>query len=112
MIAAIIILIFTLASFNSEAQRIPTDEIDILKGKRLYVLHCINCHNGNPTKPGSIGPDLYTTPENVFRTKVPTGIYPSGYSPKRRTKVMPKFPNLTKDVDLIYTYIRSFKNKE
>lgn len=109
MLPAILILLFTLASFNSEAQRIPTDRIPLAEGKRLYVLNCIRCHNSDPTKPGVIGPDLYTTPSDVFRTKVPTGTYPSGYKSKRRTKVMPRFPSLKDKTDLIYNYIRSFK---
>ena len=79
------------------------------EGKKLYHAHCIRCHATNPTKPGVIGPELYTTPLEVFRTKVPTGTYPSGYIPKRRTKVMPKFKSLTDKVDSIYDYVRSFK---
>ena len=79
------------------------------EGEKIYKSTCIRCHSPNPTKPGVIGPELYTTPLEVFRTKVPTGTYPSGYTPKKRTKVMPKFPGLTNKVDLIYNYIRSFK---
>lgn len=78
-------------------------------GKTLYHANCIRCHNANPTKPGAIGPELITTPAAVFKVKVPTGNYPAGYTPKRRTKIMPKFPGLTNKTDLIYNYIRSFK---
>lgn len=92
--------------------RIPTDRVQHIEGKRLYVLHCIRCHNSNPTKPGVIGPELYTTPLEVFRTKVPTGTYPIGYISKRRTKIMPKFPQLTNSVDKVYDYIQSVKGKQ
>ena len=81
-------------------------------GKQTYVQKCAACHNLNPTKPGSIGPELFTTPLDVFRTKVPTGTYPSGYTPKRHTKIMPKFPGLKDKVDLIYNYIQTFKGKK
>lgn len=108
MLSALIILFFTLASFNSEAGY-PTDSVQHLEGKRIYVSNCTRCHNANPTKPGSIGPELFTTPIAVFRTKVPKGSYPSGYAPKRKTKIMPKFPHLTNKTDLVYNYIRSFK---
>lgn len=87
----------------------PTNETINTEGRRLYLANCVRCHNTNPHKPGIIGPELYTTPIEVFRTKVPTGTYPSGYTPKRRTKVMPKFPGLTNSVDFIYNYIRSIK---
>lgn len=109
MIGAILILVFTLFSFDSEAQRIPTDQIDIQEGKRVYIINCVRCHNSNPNKPGTIGPDLVTTPLEVFRTKVSTGLYPSGYASKRRTRIMPKFPKLKDKTDLIYKYIQSLK---
>ena len=91
------------------AQKIPTNEAIQNEGKRIYLATCTKCHNLNPTKPGAIGPELYTTPLDVFRSKVPKGTYPSGYTPKRKTKIMPRFPHLTDKVDFIYNYIRSFK---
>lgn len=78
-------------------------------GRRIYESTCIRCHNHNPHRAGSLGPDLYTTPLSVFKTKVPRGHYPAGYSPKRKTRMMPKFPSLENKVDSIYNYIRSFK---
>lgn len=78
-------------------------------GKTLYTTHCIRCHNSNPWLSGSVGPELITTPYAVFPTKVLQGSYPRGYAPKRRSKIMPTFPRLTKDIDKIYDYIRSFK---
>ena len=108
MIPALIILIFCLASFNANpSTRIPTDQVSIQEGKRVYLTTCVTCHNSNPHKPGSIGPDLYTTPREVFQSKVPSGLYPKGYTPKRKTRVMPKFKHLTNKVDAIYNYIRS-----
>lgn len=104
------VILLLILTTNSWARiSIPTDTVQNLEGKRLYVSNCTRCHNANPTKPGAIGPELVTTPREVFATKVPTGKYPSGYSPKRRTKIMPKFPGLTNKTDLIYNYIRSFK---
>ncbi len=92
-----------------KAQTIPTDKTLIQEGKRLYIANCIRCHNANPTLPGVLGPELYTTPEAVFHTKVPHGKYPAGYTPKRKTRVMPKFKHLEKHVDKLYLYIQSFK---
>ena len=88
---------------------IITTGVNANEGAKIYNTHCIRCHNVDPRKAGNIGPELFTTPLEVFKTKVPFATYPSGYTPKRRTKIMPKFPRLTNKVDLIYDYIRSFK---
>ena len=87
--------------------RIPTDTVQNIEGKRIYTITCTKCHNVNPHKPGIIGPELFTTPREVFHTKVPLGTYPPGYKSKRKTRVMPKFKHLTKDIDRIYEYIQS-----
>lgn len=79
------------------------------EGEVIYKTVCSKCHNINPTKPGSIGPELFTTPKEVFKTKVITGTYPASYKPKRKTRIMPRFKNLTNKIDSIYNYIRSFK---
>jgi len=82
---------------------------DISKGQVIYKQNCISCHNTNPSKVGSIGPELTSTPLEVFRTKVPHGKYPEGYTPKRSTNAMPKFKRLEKEVEHIYNYVKSFK---
>lgn len=106
-----LLLLSTLGQTTWANERYPTDETLRQEGKRLYIANCVRCHNVNPTKVGSVGPELFTTPLEVFRTKVPKGLYPSGYTPKRRSKVMPKFSSLTNTVDFIYDYVRSFKSE-
>ena len=32
---------------------------NIKKGRMVYFANCVSCHNNNPKKPGSIGPELY-----------------------------------------------------
>jgi mono/diheme cytochrome c family protein len=109
IIPMILALGFLIMSSPAKAQTIPTDQTLILEGKKIYLQNCVRCHNTNPHKAGSIGPDLYSTPEEVFHTKVPNGKYPKGYTPKRKSRVMPRFKHLTERVDLIYSYIRSIK---
>lgn len=79
------------------------------KANPLYTKNCIRCHNANPKKAGSIGPELFTTPENVFHGKITQGIYPVGYKPKRRTKIMPKFNFSEEQTKSISDYIKNFK---
>ena len=78
-------------------------------GKQIYTANCIRCHNANPAKPGVIGPELKTTPENVFHGKITQGIYPKDYIPKRKTRIMPKFKFSKEETDSITKYIKEFK---
>ena len=106
-----LIILMLIATTTLHAQRIPTDRTINEEGRRIYLGSCVRCHNINPSKPGTIGPELITTPLEVFKVKVPKGDYPPNYTPKRRTKVMPKFPSLADKVDFIYNYIQSTKNE-
>jgi mono/diheme cytochrome c family protein len=108
-LVSILIVFLILSQCVKASTTIPTDKVQHIEGKRLYVLYCVSCHNSQPSKPGSIGPELITTPSDVFRTKVPYGTYPSWYKSKRRTKAMPRFPSLKDKTDLIYKYIHSVK---
>ena len=87
----------------------PDSPTPTYKGKLLYKRNCISCHNPNPSKKGSIGPELTDTPKEVFVSKVTKGTYPTWYSPKRDTNMMPQFNHLTNDAELIYNYVQMFK---
>lgn len=88
---------------------VPTNRIRYDEGKRIYIINCTRCHNVDPSKAGSVGPDITTTPLDAFTSKVSQGTYPSGYTPKRRSKNMPTFLELTNKIDVLYDYVRSFK---
>jgi mono/diheme cytochrome c family protein len=80
-----------------------------IKAEPLYTKNCVRCHNATPTKPGTIGPELKSTPENVFYGKITQGIYPVGYKSKRKTKIMPRFKMSKEETDKIVKYIKEFK---
>lgn len=80
-----------------------------LANQRLYERNCTKCHNMDPSKAGPIGPELVTTPQSVFRTKIVHGTYPKDYVPKRKTKIMPKFKLFDWQVDSLYWYVQMFK---
>ena len=68
---------------------------EIGRGKAIYLSNCISCHNRDPNQRGALGPELVGTPLEVMMLKVVTGDeYPAGYTPKRKTKLMKKFPQL------------------
>ena len=81
---------------------------DIEKGRMVYFANCVSCHNNNPKKPGSIGPEVYEVSIDVLTKKIVFGKYPENYRPKRTSKIMPSMPHLNKDISNLHAFINSF----
>ena len=81
---------------------------DIEKGRMLYFANCVSCHNNNPKKPGSIGPEVYGVTIDVLTQKIVYGKYPENYRPKRPSKIMPSMPHLNKEISNLHAFINSF----
>ena len=82
-------------------------EADIEKGRTVYFANCVSCHNNNPKKPGSLGPEVYGVSTDVLTQKIISGKYPENYSPKRKTKIMPLMPHFNKDISNLHAFINS-----
>ena len=80
---------------------------DIEKGRTLYFANCVSCHNNNPKKPGSLGPEVYGVPLDVLTQKIVSGEYPENYRPKRTSKIMPLMPHLNKEILNLHAFINS-----
>ena len=91
-----------LAACGPQEQLAP----EAARGKQVYQAQCIACHNPDPAKAGSIGPDVKGARPDVVRAKVVEGTYPAGYAPKRPTKIMQPMPQLAPDVDALAAYLR------
>ena len=93
-------------------QKIPNNTValtkDIEKGRRVYFANCVSCHNNNPKKPGSIGPEVYGVSIDVLTQKIVSGKYPGNYRPKRPSKIMPSMPHLNKEISNLHAFINSF----
>ena len=81
---------------------------DIEKGKMVYFANCVSCHNNNPKKPGSIGPEVYGVSIDVLTQKIVFGKYPENYKPKRTSKMMPSMPHLNKEISNLHAFINYF----
>ena len=81
---------------------------DIEKGRMVYFANCVSCHNNNPKKPGSIGPEVYGASIDVLAQKIVFGKYPENYSPKKTSKIMPLMPHLKKEISNLHAFINSF----
>ena len=77
------------------------------KGKVVYNANCISCHNYNPKKPGSIGPQIYGSSKELLSNKINFGIYPKNYKPKRSTKMMPLQPHSDKEIANLYAFLNA-----
>ena len=81
---------------------------DIEKGRIVYFANCVSCHNNNPKKSGSIGPEVYGVSIDVLTQKIVSGKYPENYRPKRTSKIMPSMPHLNKEISNLHAFINSF----
>ena len=81
---------------------------DIEKGRTVYFANCVSCHNINPKKLGSIGPEVYGVSIDVLTQKIVFGKYPKNYIPKRISKIMPSMPHLNKEISNLHAFINSF----
>ena len=75
------------------------------EGRRIYANVCIACHNGDPTRDGSLGPAIAGSPRELLEARVVRGEYPPGYTPKRPTASMPRFESLADQVDALAAYL-------
>jgi len=57
-----------------------TSSSDPAKGKTVYYANCTSCHNYNPKKPGSVGPDVYGSSKELLTNKILYGKYPQQIS--------------------------------
>jgi mono/diheme cytochrome c family protein len=77
------------------------------KGRTLYSLHCMTCHNVNPAKDGSLGPGLQAPSLELLQARIQRGEYPAGYTPKRSTRIMQKLPLTDEEVRSLHAYLNS-----
>jgi mono/diheme cytochrome c family protein len=75
------------------------------RGRQIYENVCIACHNGDPTQPGSLGPELAGATRELIEARVMHAAYPPGYTPRRPTQAMPKYEYLKDRIDDLAAYL-------
>ena len=78
---------------------------DPAKGKAIYYLNCIACHNLDPKKQGSIGPQIYGSSKELLSKKILFGKYPKNYKPKISGRAMPIMPDLEREIINIHAFL-------
>lgn len=76
------------------------------KGKAVYAANCTACHNADPAKPGSLGPEVTGASRELLEARVIRGEYPAGYTPKRTSTLMQPLPHLAPDIESLAAYLR------
>ena len=78
---------------------------DPAKGKAVYNANCTSCHNYNPKKAGSLGPEVYGSSIELLKKKILYGKYPMNYQPKRTAGYMPLLPHLNKQISNLHAFL-------
>lgn len=81
-------------------------------GKAIYQSKCIRCHNADPSKKGSVGPDIADASLELLTVRTQKKGYPAGYTPKRKSKVMPIIKLTEAELKALHKYINSFNKKK
>lgn len=77
------------------------------RGRIIYQTQCIACHNSNPKKPGSLGPDVFGSSKDLLEARILKGEYPTGYAPKRNSHVMAALPHLKGELESLYLFLNA-----
>lgn len=91
--------------FSPNNQGEPKLSAEAQRGRTIYQTQCITCHNTDPHKPGSIGPDLFGSPRELIEARVLRAEYPPGYTPKRQTHAMAPLPHLKNEIDALTRFL-------
>jgi mono/diheme cytochrome c family protein len=105
---AIVALAVTLGACskdNEQGEKAAKDP-DWERGRAVFVANCVACHNNDPSKDGPIGPAIKGSSKELLESRVLSTSYPTGYKPKRPTKVMPQFPFLKDEIPYLSAYLR------
>lgn len=83
-----------------------TPEQLVQRGRQVYAMNCIACHNSDPKLDGTIGPAVWGVSRELLNYKILGGTTPSGYTPKKAGAVMPKMPHLGKEFPALEAYLK------
>lgn len=89
-----------------------TPEQLVERGKTIYQLNCIACHNPDPKKEGVLGPIASGANRALLEARILRAAYPVDYKPKRGTQQMPALPHLEKEIPALEAYLNSISGVE
>jgi mono/diheme cytochrome c family protein len=84
-----------------------TTETASARGERIYRNVCSTCHNVDPKHEGVAGPAIAGSSRELLEARVLRAEYPSGYTPKRNSKIMPPLPHLEPHIGDLSAYLET-----
>ncbi|TQE83273.1 cytochrome c [Leptospira noguchii] len=91
LLAVCIFSILILVNCKEDENLSPEQKM-ISQGKGLYITNCSSCHNQNPAVDGAVGPAVRGSNFELLKARIVEGNYPTGYTPKRTSRVMTRLP--------------------
>ncbi len=86
--------------------RSAPEPIDLVeRGRVVYQINCIACHNPDPAQIGSLGPEITSSSRDLLEKRIIYGEYPEGYTPKRDSTLMIPLPHLETELDALTAYL-------
>jgi mono/diheme cytochrome c family protein len=79
---------------------------DANRGRAVYMSNCAACHNADPARDGPIGPAIKGSSQELIETRLLRAAYPPGYTPKRKTALMPAQPYLKSSIPDLAAFLR------
>jgi len=101
--AGALMLVACMISLAACSKSEPQSPAEI--GRQVYLVNCIQCHNPDPAKPGTLGPDIAGSSRELIADRVLHLSYPPGYKPKRATHTMTPMPQLASKIDDLAAYL-------
>ena len=104
----ILILLFSFIGCDYQPDATPKNPLDpaFERGRTVYQTQCTACHNSDPRKSGSIGPEIWGSSHELLEARVLRAEYPAGYKAKRETHQMAAFPYLKGEIDALAAYLK------
>lgn len=107
-ITALVVLAVTAMSLGACSQSEPLTAAE--RGRQVYMSNCIQCHNPDPTQPGSQGPEIAGASRDLLEARVVHATYPPGYRPKRTTTAMVAQPHLASKIDDLTAFLAAARD--
>ena len=107
----LLIFIFFFAACTKKADAPGADQLTadqlVQRGKSIYKLNCISCHNSDPLTDGALGPAIFGSDPALLEARILHAKYPEGYKPKRSTSQMPALPHLAKEIPALHAFLNT-----